>query len=324
MKNNERLIQYLDLGIYGSTRAKGITYKLASPRTLDELMKEYEALRELGKASKEFGAKSKLEFRLEDMEEKNDCWVLMINIVDTEAAHPVTQVVGGGVDDREVIKLDGNKGLESSAHVIVFKAPNAAKKHLVLVEKAQSLPPSKITGFLNHLNRESAKINRDVYQLPHPSGEQGKTINTYCMIELFAHPSEEFRQELENGKITGITLTSDMDKVKGYDAQAYPDLVGNDIKMNVSQMAVRFSGGNWKHLQKGLKYADGLDAAFVKVAFEDETGTGHTATLSTDTGQLWNADKYVKKRKISGFGNGLSTAFPIIHEGIRDKMLELE
>jgi|APWor7970452823_1049283.scaffolds.fasta_scaffold130375_1 hypothetical protein len=324
MKKNERIIQYLDLGIYGTTRATGITHKLESPKTLDQLMKEYETLRELGKANKEYGSKSKLEYRLEDMEERDDCWVLMINIVDTEAAHPVTQVVGGDENDREVITLDDNTGIESSAHVIIYKNTNAALKHLVLLEKANSLPPSKITGFLNHLNRESAKHYRDEYKLPHPSGEKGKTINVHCVIELYGHPSDEFKKELENGKINGIKLTSDMRKIKGYDAQAYPELIETEIKMEVGRVAVALSGGNWKHLNKALKYGSELDSAFVKVSFEDETGTGHTATLSTDTGQLWNAEKYVKKRKVVGFGNGLSTSFPVIHEGIINKILELE
>ena len=42
-----------------------------------------------------------------------------------------------------------------------------------------------------------------------------------------------------------------------------------------------------------------------------------------DTGNMEQVEKYVKKRKIAGFGNSLRTAFPVIHEGIRDKMLGL-
>jgi hypothetical protein len=36
MKNNERIIQYFDLGLSGKTLAKDIPHSMSSPRTLDE------------------------------------------------------------------------------------------------------------------------------------------------------------------------------------------------------------------------------------------------------------------------------------------------
>ena len=323
MKNNERTIQFFDIGISGKTLARDIQHVMAAPRTLNQVMNEFVSLRELNLARKKVAAGSDLEFRLEDMEERHDCWVLMINVVDTEAAHPVTQKVGGTGADRQIIQLNNERGLESSTHVIIFKAQNAAHKHLALIEKNSALPPLKVAAFINQLCRLAAKHFADDYRLPHPSGVSGKTINIFCIFNFLAHPSDEFRDELEQGTINGIKLTSDMDVIRGYDANTHYELIGTEIKMNVSRIAVMINGGNWGHLQKAIVLADSLQSPFVRVSFIDSTGTGHTATLSSDTGALYNSDKYVKKCKISGFGNALSTSFPTIHTGIRDKILEL-
>jgi hypothetical protein len=93
MKKNERTIQYFDLSISGKTLARDIPHTLAAPRTLNELMVEFSGLRETNKARKKVSTRSKQEFRLEHMEEKDDCWILLLNVVDPEAAHPVTQKI---------------------------------------------------------------------------------------------------------------------------------------------------------------------------------------------------------------------------------------
>ncbi|MCE7579432.1 hypothetical protein LZS94_18105 [Aliivibrio fischeri] len=323
MNNNERTIQFYDLDICGKTLARDIPHTMASPRTLDELMAEFSSLRELGLARKKISMTSDLEFRLEDMEEKEDSWVLLINVVDTQAAHPVTQKVGGSVDDREVVVLSEERGLESSCHIIILKAQNAAHKHLTLIEKNTNLPALKACSFLNHMCKLAKQQFPETYTQPHPSGAANKTINVFCVLNILAHPSDEFRDELENGKINGISITSEMTVVRGYDSNTHHELIGTDIKMRVRKRDIILNGGNWGHLQKAIQHADSLDSPFVKISFNDVTGTGHTAVLSTDTGTLCYADKYVKKRKIIGFSNALMTSFPIIHTGIIDKMEEL-
>lgn len=323
MKKNERIVQFFDIGLTGETRTRDINQRLPSPRNIDELMREFIVLRDLNKARKPVSNRSKQEYRLEDMEERADCWVLMINVVDTDAAHPVTQKLDGTNDDREEVILGEDRGLESSSHLIILKQQTLAFKHLCLFEKSPSLPFSKAVSFLNHLCKESAKQHQDLYKLPHPSGVAGKTYNVFSVFTFLGHPSDEFRNELDEGVIKGIKITSSMEKIRGYDVDDHPDLIGTDIKMDVGRFAVMRSGGNWGHLQKAIDNANSLDSPFVRISFTDSTGAGHTAELSTDTCQISNAEKYIKKRKIEGFLGALKTAFPIIHEGIRDKMLEV-
>lgn len=323
MKNNERLIQYFDVSIHGKTRAKGITHNLVSPRSLGDLISDFNDLSELGLARRKVSYRSKLEFRLEDIEEKSNCWVILINVVDGDAAHPVTQKIGGTGADREVIELNDGRGLESSTHVVIMKTPDNLGKHLTLCERSANISFGKIISFLRHLSKEAANKFEEHYTRPHPNGAEGKTIKTYCVLAYLGHPSDEFRQELDEGKLSDLRLTSDADIVKGVDSNAQPELFSTEIRMSVKRLDVLLSGGNMKHIKKAISYANTLNAPYVRVQFNDSSGTGRSAIISSDSGQLWNADKYVKKSKIEGFGNSLNTAFPSIHSGIRDKMLEL-
>jgi len=323
MKYNERLIQFYDLSLVGLTRARDITGAIASPRSLDELMEDFHVLRERNQARKRVVGTTSLEYKLEDMEERRDCWILLVNIVDGSVAHPVTQVIGGTNADRQVVDLSGNRGIESSAHLVLYKQPNEAGKYLCLSERVANLPFSKIVAFFNYLARTSAKNNPEFYRKPHPDGSAGKYINTYCSLGMLGHPSDQFLGELESGVLSDIRLTSDANIVHGYDAQVHTDLVGAEVKMKLGRLNVLASGGNWGHVQKAIRYGNSLNSPFVRVQFKDATGAGHTAELSVDTGQLVNADRYVKKVRIQGFTVPLSTSYPVIEEGIRDKMLEL-
>lgn len=323
MKKNERLIQYFDIGITGKTLSRKIQHKLKAPRDLNSLMAEFQELQELRKNHKPVSERSKQEYRLEDMEEHEDFWVLLINVVDTNAAHIVTKKVNGEDKDRAILEINKTTGLESSSHLIIFKEKNAAKKHLCLFDRNGIITFNKAVMFLNFLCRTSSDHNKDKYTYPHPSGATGQNYKAYCFIDYLGHPSDLFKQELTDGKINDLRLTSDMDIVKGYESQMDGDLIGTDIKMSTKRIDVIRSGGNWKHLQKALKHADTLDAPFVKVSFVDKTGASHSAEINTDTGMLENADRYIRKSKVVGFGDALRTAFPFIHSGIRDKMLEL-
>lgn len=323
----ERTIQFFDVSINGHTRARDLDpnhKKFASPRTLDELMKDIIAIRELGMTRRKAGKKSVFQFSLEDIEEREDCWALLINLVDSNSANVVTNKIDGAKEDRQLIEFSDDQGLESSAHVVIFKQKNTLKKHLMLFEKSQNVPFAKAASFMNFMARTAAGHFREVYERPHPAGNPKKTMHTYCMLELMAHPSEEFTQELKSGKLTGIRLTSDVVMLKGYESKKQPELIGTEVKVDVQRGTIFNSGGNIKHLKKALKHAKELSVPFVKVSFDDETGSGHTATLDVESEALIEKDKYVKKRKITGFLLPLATAVPVIHTEIVNQMINLK
>ncbi|EIU7735821.1 hypothetical protein ACJ5NB_002409 [Vibrio alginolyticus] len=325
MRSNERLIQFFDLDLFGKSYAKDVKQTLESPRNLEEIMGELESLRELNKARRavKISGKKTFEYRLEDMQSHGDYWVLMVNVVDTKAAHPVTNIIGGSKLDRDTITLGDNKGIESSSHVIIRKTPTEAgkNKHLVLFEKSPSLSFVKVRTFLNSLFKIAAKHFDQDYRVSHPSGV-GK-MKVYCIASLYGHPSKEFFSELDNGVLNSIYITSDVSKVRGYDAKKHELLQEAKLKVSVSRKDILLNGGNKKHLSKAIEIADSLSSPYVRVSFTDATGAGKSAKLSSDTSQLVDEAKFVRKAKITDFRDALTTCYATINESIRDKMLEL-
>jgi len=287
-------------------------------------MQEFWELREKNVARLKVGKKTKLQYSLEDMQDCGTHWVLLINLVDSGAPHVVTNKIGGTDSDRSIIRFNHDQGLETSAHVVIFKQQTKQKKHLMLFEKSSGVPFARASSFLNNLAKLCAKVHPEKYSKPHPNGAQGKTIHTYCDLSLYAHPSDTFQSELSEGKLNDMRLVTHAINVKGYDSNAHPELSSTEVVMSVGQQSIFRSGGNWKHLQRALANASDLKMPYVRVQFSDKTGSGHTALLSSDTATIYNQDKYVKKRKISGFKSTLSTAVPIIHDEIVSKMVEIK
>lgn len=323
MKKSERMIQFFDLILDGITKSSAIKNPISPPRNIEELMGDIEKIREANKArviKKHQGVLQEL--RLEDMETREDCWVLLINVVDPSEAHPVTQVLAGNDDDRQGIELSDKRGMERSSHVVIYKQSDGNKSHLALFEQNRYLSFSRAISFVNNLAREAAKMYKEDYSRPHPSGEQGKTIWSCCRFRYLGHPSDSFVEELENGVLSNVRLMAGMEQVAGFDAKKQPELKGTEILVDTNKKIVLQSGGNQGLLKKVLGYAQELHISQAKVVFTDAEGTGHTALVDAETGKLFKEEKYVKKKKIAGFGD-LRTSFPVIHDGIRDKMLAL-
>lgn len=323
MKNNERIVQFFDVSAIGSSRARDVPEKLLSTKNVPELFSDLNKIRELNLGRQLFQKGIAHEIRLEHMEEKNDYWVLLVNVVDTSAAHPVTIPIGGKDVDRNVVALTNQIGLESSAHIIMYKDADKNGHHLCLFEKNATFSFSRAVSFLNYLLRIALKKYTSEYTIAHPSGAAGKRIKVLSKFRFVGHPSDEFLNELQGGKLTGVYLVSDVQTIKGYDAQKQPELKETHISMSVKTLDILKSGGNWKHIQKAVKYGDQLDSPVVKVSFKDSTGAGRSAVLSTDTAQLVDESRYVKKGKISGFKAPLTTSFGIIQDSIVKKMIEL-
>lgn len=322
MKSDERQILYFDLKLTGGTRARGIDGPLPSPRTLNQFCEDLIFLRESGLAYS-YRESSPMAFTLEDMEEHEDCWVLLLNLVDTRAAHPVTNQIRGSEADRQVITLTGGRGLESSSHLVIYKAADEAGKHLLLCERNESFPFFTIRKFLNKLAAEAAKVRQEDYSGVHPDGS-GRSIKRYCLITLLGHPSNQFQEDLIAGKLSELSLTTGLERIVGYEANDFPEFKSTEIKMDVKGFSVQESGGNLSHFQKAIQYGRALDAALIRVKFLDPEGSSRTADIDPHTGTLVNTEHYVKKGRISEFGAALRTAYPTIHTEISDRMRALE
>ncbi|MBB1434559.1 hypothetical protein H5201_09585 [Pseudoalteromonas sp. SG43-6] len=329
-KKNERNILFLDLNLYTKTYTPHIT-GLPNQFTLDKLMKKVVALREKNKVNVELGTKEPKELYISDMKyDKNTAtWQLLINIVDTSLADEVHRKIGGAASTRKVNSKTDDVGTEFSSHVIFKGSKKKSTVYLALYEQTPNLPVKLIARYLNEMFKRVSREYEDEFKIKHPqnicdSTGKPKTINTYFKCHFNGYVSDQFKSDLDNGIYKDVKLiTGELKKIEGYDVQKHTDLKEIHIPVKIDKAELSKAGGNhsWlSNFRRGV--AKDLGMQELKVSFKDETDASHTANIDVDTGMLVNSEKYVKKVKISGFSEPLTTSVDLIYNPIIKKMLE--
>jgi len=331
-KKSERTVLFLDLHVITQTFSPGIV-GLPMNLSLSELLKKIVALRDAKDVNVIRGnGESKKEIYLADIKQdlNNDCWHLLINITDTSLADEVHRKIGGDKVTRKVNTKGSGVGTDFSSHLIIKSQNQGANTWLVLYEQSSSLPVKLISSFLNELFKRVGKANQDNFKIIHPrntTDKKGnvKTIQTYCHCHFNGHISDQFKADLNNGSFKGVKLiTGDFTRVVGYDSQKHTNVKEIEIPILVDKKAIAKSGGNMKwidHLRSNE--ATDLGMQEIKISFKDEGNVSHTAEIDANTGHLMNSEKYVKKVRIDGFIEALTTSVEAIHKPIMSKMLEL-
>ena len=324
MKNDDRHIQFFDLTMVGKTRATNLeSTRAPSPRTLGQLIGDLDKLQKAGNAIQLRKIKGRdVEYRLQDIGDDPNYHILLINVVDTGAAAPVTQKISGAPQDRQLSTINAQRGLESSAHLLISKIPDDAGKYLVLFEKNTSLNFGDVRRFLNYVAIEASKAYVTDYSSPHPDGSK-KTIRFFCHLELLGHPSDEFMDELANGKLTGISITVGLNEIKTFDSTKQPELKTAEIKVSIDGASVQAQGGNSGFFNRIRALAGEINGELIRIKFRDEKENNHSVNIDPTSGHILNNDQYVKKGKISNFANRLATSHTQIDNSIIQKMIAL-
>lgn len=321
MKNHERLIQFYDLYFEGKTWARDVNATLPPPVKFDKLMNGFQLLL----AADEAIYKSKTGRRatfIQEIKELNDHWVLLVNNIDADAASIITAELESPATTRQITNIGGHKkrGYETSAHLLIKKVPELGKR-LALFESGAGVSFGYALTLLNSLSKQFASLMPEDHSLPHPSGEENKFIKTYCWLRDLGHLSDQFYEELKNGTITDIRLGCEQPQADGYDVSKHSEILNQEIVMSTKKEDINKFPTNIQYFNRAKKLAKELSQETVKIRFKDATGTGHTAEYDVAHNRLINEDKYVKRRKISGFNVPLRTAYDSINDEIVNKML---
>lgn len=330
-KKNERTVLFLDLHVKTKTRTPNIS-GLPMRFSISDLMEKVVALREANSVNAIRGkGENKKEIYLADIEQdtKKKCWHLLINITDTTLADEVHRKIGGNEDTRKVNTKDDGVGTDFSSHLVIKSNPQADGSWIVLYEQSPSLSIKLIASYLNELFGRVAKANEADFKTEHPKhvvDKKGnvKEINTYCHCHFNGHISDQFKDDLNNGSFKDVKLiTGDFTRVVGYDSQKHTNIKEIEVPVTVDRKAIAKAGGNLKWIDH-LRTNEAIDLGMqeIKVSFKDEGNVSHTAEIDAHTGHLINSEKYVKKVKIEGFTEVLTTSVDVIHKPIMNKMLE--
>ncbi len=315
MKNNdERIIKFYRFSLEESMKIDGVAFTKFI--NLDEVLAEL--VRDVGRC-KEYGVDDKKQcFTLKQIVENDKGWDLLINVVQTGVKEPVKNKIDGS--NPVPLELDDENGLEKSAHIHIQKITGANYKLgcLTLLEQIEGLSVRNIEKVLNALIRDNAILSSR--RKPNPAAPDAKKdykCNYKLVVEAVV--SGDMFQEIARGTLINTTIiTHDTDSISQYDPQNDPEVKKSTLSMESFDSTDAGAIANFAN--KIRQFARKVGGASYKFEYKDISGATHTATLSSDTGNLIDGSLFVHKVKITELINANKDAYTAINAEIMNKM----
>lgn len=141
----------------------------------------------------------------------HDALTLLIRISDKKSPNSVYSDLGAG-SFQEHIKV-GDQGSDFGCHVLISKKSEIglANTYTTLIEKVPNISYDLVRRILSKFLNYEHNANQGFYTYPHPNGGltragQPRTDRCCPHIELRGRPSDTFINDLNNGRLTGVSL----------------------------------------------------------------------------------------------------------------------
>ncbi len=195
--------------------------------------------------------------------------ILLIRISDKSAPNSVYSDVAANTF-KEHLK-DGDWGADFACHVILSTSPerNKANVYTCAIERVSGLPASYIQRMLSKLLHMEYNTNDKFYEYPAPGAplkKDGTPRMEKCLphVEMRGRPSNTLINDINNGKITGITLVRS-ENVTPVAGAAYLEKQSTEVKLSVnSQIA---PGNIWGSLT-GFMRREAQNYPTAKIAYK--------------------------------------------------------
>lgn len=211
------------------------------------------------------------------------------------------------------------QGNAFSAHVVINLTPTANATYTALIEDALGIGSGDVAMLLKLVTKAAAKADREFYMCNDPSGDPALRRFTEYTYEFRAHPSNEFEQELNSGKLSGIELIELFPLPVQFDG-----IPGTREKKKVTHLTMEDAPVPlFNRLQEVARAARGHNVGQLRVVFKDTANFYRTVDLDTATMDLVNEDRFVKKAKLEDFAQKLSTGYKNINPESFGKMRAL-
>lgn len=218
---------------------------------------------------------------------------------------------------------DKEEGRPESAHVAIWLEPISGMKfrYLMLLELAPTLGRIRVQAYLNHLLRAFAQLDPTAFRHPDPDGStdrsgKPKTYKFTNSVELQGHLSNEFKEDLEAGRLNGITLETGSTAKMGVGKSAYFIPKRSDVRLSPR---TRWKDHKFESIKDALRVASAAKYENVRVVFQTADNVGHCALLDSSSGNIIN-EGYVKRVRITSGGLPWKEASTSIESGIQDAM----
>lgn len=325
LKDDERVILYLD--VISKTKSRVLKGGI-KPLPAIELYKLIKKIYSSGMAYRKNKSETEIIY-LSDISfnSSTSAVTLLINRSDKRASDPAFS--NPEVKSRRVVNKKIGEGQDNSAHIVWSTNPNSPSNknsYLFLLESSPGLTTAKICVFLNFLLLEAAKSDRKKFEILHPDGSidsKGipKKAFYYPNIELHGHLCQDFKEELDNGKLEDIEIYTESNHKMPWDTNGYTEEKKKSVHISIAKNKV--APKNWPIIKEIFKEADNNNYECARVIFSSEQEMGRSVKLYTDTLSIVNDFKFVKKAKIEDFSEPLLSSYDKIHKQIKNKMINL-
>ncbi|SEJ46278.1 hypothetical protein SAMN05216201_10965 [Pseudomonas linyingensis] len=327
----KRIIYFYDIitSAKGQSRAAGNEADFVTPpKPLSEIFEHVRDLTQGGDNILQKGYTADAEsLYLADFSIDQEKVILLINRSDPKAPNSVSS--DPFTKSRVVHEKPKGHGGEFSAHVIIFLPPVRGDNHyLCIFESAygSGLNASRIKSYLAHIIRHCKKQKPSLYKTPNINGARTPRglplmVHHNHEVDFRGHPSDQFQKDLSDGRLSSIELVSYSQVGATWDDRGFikerkrtvelepsSDLIG-DVMSSIRGVRNRITKQHREYKQ-------------LRIKFITAEGTQKDATISADTGELYAAEKYVKKHQL-GIPLVNSNSFDNIQNYVVKKMLEL-
>ena len=315
MKKNERVILFFDLEITAEAKDN------LSPKPLS-IKCAFEILDKIPKENRiKYTSKEREALYISDIKQRNGIITVLINKSDTTIADPVLS--NPKIKERRVVSKKPNEGQDYSSHILLVTNENDPSQALALIESCQGLGASTIKFALESIIKNAETIAPENFTRTHPKGDVDKNGNPrkYGIKHIFtfkAHPSEQFKHDINNGTIHSIELIRNRTHNESFDTEGY-------FQEERSTLCIKpinktsLIGRAFLPLSKILNSrATDYDKARIKF----KTPEGLERSISYDLHTPNNLE-YVKKEIISDFSEELKSSYDTINPQIENKMQDL-
>lgn len=232
---------------------------------------------------------------------------LLLEVSDKNASN-VTYLDHSVRSSRHIPKEEP-EGNGHGAHVVISLRQETGKPnvYLAIIEQMPTIGAHRIQSTLNsaisELCKAAGKDGRFTYVKP---GGGAKAEPYVPHIVLGGHPSDQFIQDVETGRINGLQLFKPVEKVQ----------LGENPYLHIEQISAKISvskdipeGQRWTTLIAGAKMKkDEFPQARIYVTPEADGPSFHI-DFDSDTGTVMS-EGYIKSRRIGGFDPLLETSSP--------------
>lgn len=251
-----------------------------------------------------------------DIDEKNERAVILIHRSDTAAAdQAISDLKSSYVS---VVSKESHEGNAYSAHV-VFSLKKSGMGYLMLMEEVPGIGVRHVMRLLKKGAAFAAQITTSPLRYPHPDGTK-KTLKGKFQFEAVGHPSDNFVDKLNGGKLRVLELVKEAESTNYFDQQQATKVKRKIISLSLYK---GFSGRLYDAVKAVCGKASSMEADKVRLSFVDSDDFHRSVELDPDTTGLIDDHRFVKKSIIKDFDVRLDTASMTVIEEVRDKMYDL-